>query len=382
MKNELQEVHINHFKQRGIFGLYVFLRFSVFLCLILEAIQGRWNNVFLCVLTLILFLLPVILDKTFNIELPTVLEIIVLLFIYSAEILGEIQNFYGIFKNWDTILHTINGFIMAAIGFSMIDILNRSDRFHINLTPLFVALVAFCFSMTIGVLWEFFEYGMDVIVKTDMQKDRIVSTISTAMLADGNNEVVIEDIEETIITGTIDGEKKEIAIENGYLDIGIHDTIKDLIVNCIGAIIFSFIGYLYILGRNNGSFIKQFIPFVKRHKHRDKDQNEFHYGLIEENKEKDNETSSNKSNNKKGRKKKSNTNINSDANTSNNVKQVNNNKNVKKKSSKTSTKKNVNNVNENKSKNVNTNNTNTKNSTKNTNKSSNGKKTNKKGNKN
>lgn len=266
MKKKKDEIHIDHFRQRGVLGLYVFLRFSVIAILILEILHGNWNNAFLCILTLALFLLPVVLDKKFNIELPTVLEIIILLFIYAAEILGEIQNFYGIFKSWDTMLHTINGFIMAAIGFSLIDILNNSDRFHINLTPIFVALVAFCFSMTIGVLWEFFEYGMDVVTKTDMQKDRIVSTISTTMLTEDNEELVIDNIEKTTIDGLINGEKKEIVIENGYLDIGIHDTIKDLIVNCIGAIAFSFIGYFYILGRNNGSFIKQFIPLLKRSK--------------------------------------------------------------------------------------------------------------------
>ena len=233
MKKKKDEIHIDHFRQRGVLGLYVFLRFSVIAILILEILHGNWNNAFLCILTLGLFLLPVVLDKKFNIELPTVLE--------------EIQNFYGIFKSWDTMLHTINGFIMAAIGFSLIDILNNSDRFHINLTPIFVALVAFSFSMTIGVLWEFFEYGMDVVTKTDMQKDRIVSTISTTMLTDDNEELVIDNIEKTTIDGLINGEKKEIVIENGYLDIGIHDTIKDLIVNCIGAIAFSFIGYFYIL---------------------------------------------------------------------------------------------------------------------------------------
>ena len=113
---------MEHFKEKGIVGIYFFLRVSVILLLILEIIRNNWNNVFICILTLILFLIPVILDKNFNIELPGVLEIIILLFIYSAEILGEIQNFYGIFKNWDTILHTLNGFIMAGIGFSLIDI--------------------------------------------------------------------------------------------------------------------------------------------------------------------------------------------------------------------------------------------------------------------
>ncbi|MCI8965389.1 MAG: hypothetical protein HFJ43_03445 [Clostridia bacterium] len=262
---------MKHFKEKGIVGLYVFLRVSVILLLLLEIIRHNWNNVFICVLTLVLFLIPVILDKKFNIELPSVLEIIILLFIFSAEILGEIQNFYGIFKNWDTILHTLNGFIMAGIGFSLIDILNNSERFHITLTPIFVALVAFCFSMTIGVLWEFFEYEMDVIVKTDMQKDAIVSSISSVKFSDNKNEpVVVSDITSTKINGKVNGEEKEIIVKNGYLDIGINDTIKDLMVNCIGAIVFSAIGYFYILRRNDGTFLHNFIPLLKKHKRQNK----------------------------------------------------------------------------------------------------------------
>ena len=103
-------------------------------------------------------------------------------FIFSAEILGEIQSFYTIIPLWDTILHTINGFMMAAIGFAMIDILNQDPHFHINMSPLFVAFVAFCFSMTIGVIWEFFEYGMDQFFLTDMQKDWYVPNISSVLL--------------------------------------------------------------------------------------------------------------------------------------------------------------------------------------------------------
>lgn len=100
---------------------------------------------FLGILTLILFTIPSIIDRKLNIKLPNALETVILLFIFSAEILGEIQNFYGIFKFWDTMLHTINGFLCAAIGFSLIDILNRSPKFHLKMSPIFVALVAFCF---------------------------------------------------------------------------------------------------------------------------------------------------------------------------------------------------------------------------------------------
>lgn len=163
-------------------SVYVVLRALVIITLVLQVLHGNWNDVFLCVLTLFLLMIPSIIDRHLNIKLPSVLETIILFFIFAAEILGEIQNFYGIFKQWDTILHTINGFIMAAIGFSLVDILNQNENISFTLSPIFVALVAFCFSMTIGVMWEFFEYGMDSFTKTDMQKDRIVSTVSSVEL--------------------------------------------------------------------------------------------------------------------------------------------------------------------------------------------------------
>ena len=104
-----------------------------------------------------LFLVSFFIDKKLNINLPTLLEIIILPFIFAAEILGEIQNFYGIIPYWDMILHTINGFLCGAIGFSLVDILNENKKLRFKLSPIYVALVAFCFSMTIGVMWEFFE---------------------------------------------------------------------------------------------------------------------------------------------------------------------------------------------------------------------------------
>ena len=204
-------------------------------------------------------------NKKLKIEIPDVLEIIILLFIFSAEILGEIQNFYGAFKYWDTILHTINGFLCAAIGFSLIDILNNSKKFHINLSPVFVALVAFCFSMTIGVLWEFFEFGADQLFQYDMQKDRVIQTISTVTLEpEGKNKpVVVDNINKTIIYSQKNGEMIETTIEGGYLDIGIIDTMKDLLVNFVGAVIFSIIGFFYIQNRDKYKFAENFIPVKK-----------------------------------------------------------------------------------------------------------------------
>lgn len=245
--------------------IYFILRGFVILTIIIQAWRGNWENVFMAVLTLLLFLIPFFIDRRLNIKLPNALEVMILLFIFSAEILGEIQNFYGIFRHWDTILHTINGFLCAAIGFSLIDILNRSQKFHTKMKPIFVALVAFCFSMTIGVLWEFFEFGMDETIRTDMQKDRIATVISSVALNEEkeNVPIVIKNIEETKIYGEIDNEKTEITIKGGYLDIGLKDTMKDLLVNFVGAIIFSCIGLLYIKDRDEYRFAENFIPIMK-----------------------------------------------------------------------------------------------------------------------
>lgn len=243
--------------KKGSLLIYLVLRILVIVCMVLQIIRGDWNNAFLCCLSLILFTIPTILQDKLKITIPTVLEAIIYLFIFSAEILGEINNFYGNIPYWDTILHTLNGFLAAGVGFSLIDLLNESNA-KIKLSPAFVAIVAFCFSMTIGVLWEFFEYGMDIYLKTDMQKDRIVTSISSVNLnpEQKNKPIIVKDIKETEIVT----EHSTIVINGGYLDIGINDTMKDLLVNFVGAVVFSFLGYLYILNREKYKFATHFIP--------------------------------------------------------------------------------------------------------------------------
>lgn len=237
--------------------VYLVLRILVILCLIRELMLGDYQNVMLCILSLLLFLLPAFVEKTFKVDLPNTLEIIILIFIFSAEILGEINNFYGIFKNFDDILHTINGFLAASVGFSLVYLLNKNIE-SFNLSPIFVSLVAFCFSMTIGVLWEFFEYGMDTVLKLDTQKDTYVENINTVTLdPDFSNKVInIDDIDKTIL---YDKNNNELAIIDGYLDIGIIDTMEDLIVNFIGALTYSVFGYIYITNKEKGKIAGKFI---------------------------------------------------------------------------------------------------------------------------
>lgn len=250
-------------------AVYLILRTLVIIIMIRQIFLGEWNNVFLCILTLILFLVPTFIERKVNIELPDALQIIILLFIFSAEILGEINEYYLTIKHWDTILHTINGFLCAAIGFSLIDILNQKEFIYVTLSPVFVALVAFSFSMTIGVCWEFFEYGMDTFFRKDMQKDYIVTSFSTVNLdPDGKNRpVVVKDITSTTIhTKDKDGNENDVEIVDGYLDIGINDTMKDLLVNFVGAVVFSIIGLLYIEDRDKYKFAQNFIPVMKKNK--------------------------------------------------------------------------------------------------------------------
>lgn len=243
----------------------IILQILVIFTAVAEGLHGNFYNVFLCAFTMILFNIPRFVNVKLNIYLPSALEIVILLFIFAAEILGEIQSFYTIFSKWDTILHTINGFIMAAIGFALIDILNQSPKIHFNMSPIFVAFVAFCFSMTIGVLWEFFEFGADYFFHTDMQKDFIVNSISSVAINPSglNNTIKINGITSTVVNGIKDGVRGQYIIEGGYLDIGILDTMKDLLVNCIGALVFSVIGLFYIKNRGKGSLIWKFVPRMK-----------------------------------------------------------------------------------------------------------------------
>lgn len=250
-------------KNPWLFSCYWILRLMVIGIMTVQLIHGDYGNAFICILTLVLFMIPTFVEKRIKVDVPDTLEIIVLLFIFAAQILGEIREFFLNIPGWDTMLHTVNGFLCAAIGIAMIDILNRHDKFSISMSPAFVALVAFCFSMTIGVLWEFLEYGADMLIRSDMQKDTLVSSISSVYFnPEGRNvSVVISDISNTVIHGNVNGQPAEIVI-NGYLDIGIIDTMKDLFVNFFGAVIFSVIGYFYIKYRKEGKnskFVSRFM---------------------------------------------------------------------------------------------------------------------------
>jgi len=233
LKQELRE-------HRNSFIVFYILRALVIVTLVRQLLRGDYESAFLCILTFLLLYVPSWLQVRLSVELPPTLEIIILCFIFAAEILGEVNAFYVLIPGWDAMLHTINGFLAAAVGFSMVMILNDNKKLTFDLSPFFLAMVAFCFSMTIGVLWEIFEFFMDMVFHFDMQKDVVVHGIYSVMLDPTNSNTVISmpGIREVTVNG------QDLGL-GGYLDIGIIDTMKDLIVNFIGAAVFSAIGFFY-----------------------------------------------------------------------------------------------------------------------------------------
>ena len=248
-------------RQPAVFTMYLVLRLIVLATLVSSVIRSEYESAFICLLVLVLFMLPFFIQQNFGIELPSTLEIIILLFIFAAEILGELECYFITFPYWDSMLHTTTGFLCAATGFALIDILNRNSRIKFELSPIYVALAAFCFSMTVGVLWEFFEFGMDRLFHMDMQKDTVVSSITSVMLDPTNKNIPVTI--DGITSVTVNGQELGFG---GYLDIGLYDTMADLFVNFIGAVVFSTIGYFYIKHRGKGKLAKAFIPTITEEK--------------------------------------------------------------------------------------------------------------------
>ena len=260
MKNDTNNIkrRLAQGRSRKVFIVNTVLAVFVIGILVRSLMLGNLNSAFICLMTLCLFSVPAIIKRTFNVKLPETLEIIVLFFIFCAEILGELGNYYMSYPHWDLMLHSTWGFLCAALGFALVDIINQNDKIKFNLSPVYVAVVAFCFSMTVGVFWEFFEFTADALLGTDTQKDTIISEITSTLLNEAKDgaAVTVSGIKETVINGEV--------VINGYIDVGLRDTMEDLFVNFIGAFIFSIIGYVYIKHRGKNSkakkFAERFIP--------------------------------------------------------------------------------------------------------------------------
>ena len=177
-----------------------------------------------CILGIVAIHIPDIFERRIKYEIPSFMIIMYIIFLYCAIYLGEVRNFYYQYHNWDALLHTFSGGMLGALGFAVVNLLNKTDEIPMDLSPFFVALFAFCFAITIGVFWEFYEFAFDKILGLNMQK---------------------------------------FMLENGTMLVGraaLTDTMMDLVVDAIGAFVMSSIGYVSI--KYSGKFIKK-IRFIK-----------------------------------------------------------------------------------------------------------------------
>ena len=246
----------DYFKEKNKFALFVFLIIwsLTFIAFINTIIIGDWVKIGLSFAALMFYLIPSFVSCRFKLCLPATLEITFYLFVFASLVLGEIFAFYGPFPFWDIILHLLSGFVIASIGLSIVKIINKGEK-----SRLFTLLFAFCFSMTLGTMWECLEFTFDMTARTDAQKDAHVRQISTITLQrdGGNRPVRLDNIEKTDIylqNGEI------ITIDEGFLDIGIMDTMKDILVNMAGATLFCIMGVSYLKNSKKDTIVKKFIP--------------------------------------------------------------------------------------------------------------------------
>lgn len=174
-----------------------------------------------CILGLFVMMLPSIIERRFSIDIPDTMEILYFIFLFCAVFLGEVQNFYYLIPNWDTTLHAFSAAMLGALGFSLVNMLNNAERVKFDLSPLFIALFAFCFALAAGAVWEIYEYSLDGLLSLNMQK---------YALGDG-----------TLLTG----------------HLALADTMKDIIVDAVSALITSIIGYYSIKKQTNKKLLSK-----------------------------------------------------------------------------------------------------------------------------
>ena len=233
--------------------IYIMLNLFVFCFLIMEIVHRDIKHIFLCILTLIMFLIPSILHRKLRIVFPTILEIMIYILIFSSLILGEVLGLYVYVKFFDIIIHLLYGFLMTSIGFSIINISKYNLKLKLRLASKYLVLFCFCFGMTSGVIWELFEYTIDKVFEQDMQKDAIVMKINSVLI----NEIVSNKVVSVDINNFIINSEDYTLKYGGYIDIGLNDTMKDILVNMIGCSFFSIICYTYLI--NKSKIAKYFI---------------------------------------------------------------------------------------------------------------------------
>lgn len=234
----------------------------IFLVLINIGIKGFYDKIFLVVYTLGLLLVVKFVQRKFNFKLAFMLEILLGILIIMANILGEVYSFYNLISWWDIVIHLFNSFLITFLVFAGLIVVLEKERI-LNLKPLMMAIFSFAISISIGVFWEVLEYTFDKYLKTDGQKDTIINTVVSLKfdLSRNNKPVKIENVAKTILYDYDD--QVITTINGGYLDIGLNDTMSDLLYDGGGSILA--LGTILIYLRKNGSkaFKEKFGIIVK-----------------------------------------------------------------------------------------------------------------------
>ncbi len=149
---------------------------------------GEWVYVFISLIAFIFAVYPRRV-KVKGISFSSGMNLFILLFVYLAIFLGELRQFYIKFWWWDIFLHSFAAVILGLLGFSIVYFLNKEAR-HSSLSPLFVAIFGFSFAVMIGVLWEIFEFLIDYSFGFNMQKSGVVDTM-TDLIVDGLGALIV-----------------------------------------------------------------------------------------------------------------------------------------------------------------------------------------------
>lgn len=242
--------------KRLVDSIYIVVTMVTIVILLHELMTEDFYHCFLCAVTLAVFAVPWIVEKMFRVKVGTGLKLGVWWLMFGAEILGEMNNFYGRIPFWDTLLHTSSGFLAAGLGLSLA---MRWCDGKGKIAPIMGVLFAVTFSVTTSVIWEFCEFTTDQTVLTDGQKDRIIKNVSSVKLNPEkvNKPLIIKGVQRTVL---YDANGDELyVIEDGYLDVGIIDTMKDMFVNLVGAVVFAWGAWGYLEGKKHRKFVRWFL---------------------------------------------------------------------------------------------------------------------------
>lgn len=228
------------------------------LCLVIK----NTKHAAYCVLTLVIFIIPPLLSFIGKFHIPRFLEISILLYTFTAEIFGELFNLYIDFPPFDSILHFLSGLIFLFFGVGLINVFMKEKNYIFTLKPMLVVLFGICLTLSIGVLWEFFEYSGDHLFGLDMQRDKVVNSFNTVNLDETktNTPVRVEDIRDVKLVHS-NGEEESLGL-GGYLDLGVYDTMKDLFFALISSLFNSIFLYIYLKSKGKRmKFVSLFIPY-------------------------------------------------------------------------------------------------------------------------